>query len=656
MLVGVVLAVGISAALFIGANLWFDQTKRNWVLFSALTGGILGGVLGGILVGNALMIWRFSLVTRDLDIAAVGSPAVYIIGLAVIGAVYGGVLSGSTGRNTRLLIGALGGAVLGLTVGLFVHEAYYPAWRAVEIIAWPVGGIVVMGGLFAARSGNPIRGALLGAALGWLLGTFLIPSLGGGTRVEAILSPTITGLLFGMYLGWGEPRDNAAREALGNRARATIFLAPALLFIGITLVVPTIITVLLSLRDKTGAEYVGFSNYTEIFSDGNIIRFDRATNAAGEELGVLATLFNSPVFVIGVALLVLGIIYAFVTGRRRGGGLTWSGASATSAALGLFVMIMLFFTVFRGVIANNLWWVFAVTLIASAMGLAIAVLADRAKFESLAKSLIFMPMAISFVGAGIIWRFMYVARPPQKDQTGVFNTLWVGLGEISNSDSRWILAGVFGLFVLGLAYIAYRGFRANATGLVAGSLGIAAPVVWFMYSLLGPGIGGFARDPETGEAIIIEATGALIPEAIIFTQTPPWNNFFLMVVLIWIQVGFTMVIFSAAIKAVPGELIEASNVDGASESQTFWSVIIPQIAPTIGVVVTTLIVLVMKVFDIVKVMTNGNFDSQVLANAMWQRAFTELDFGRGAALAALIFLSVLPIMYINIRRIQKAEV
>jgi len=133
----------------------------------------------------------------------------------------------------------------------------------------------------------------------------------------------------------------------------------------------------------------------------------------------------------------------------------------------------------------------------------------------------------------------------------------------------------------------------------------------------------------------------------------PWNNVWLMVVLIWIQTGFTMVIFSSAIKAVPHELIEASRVDGATESDTFWAVIIPQIYPTIGVVITTLIVLVMKVFDIVNVLTNGNFDTQVLANEMYQRAFTEFNIGLGAAVAAVLFISVLPIMYINIRRMQE---
>ena len=106
----------------------------------------------------------------------------------------------------------------------------------------------------------------------------------------------------------------------------------------------------------------------------------------------------------------------------------------------------------------------------------------------------------------------------------------------------------------------------------------------------------------------------------LFVQEPPFNNMWLMVILIWIQTGFAMVILSAAIKAVPTELTEAAKIDGASESQVFWRVTVPQIAPTIGVVVTTLIVVVMKVFDIVKVTTNGNFGTQVIANEMYTAA------------------------------------
>jgi alpha-glucoside transport system permease protein len=140
---------------------------------------------------------------------------------------------------------------------------------------------------------------------------------------------------------------------------------------------------------------------------------------------------------------------------------------------------------------------------------------------------------------------------------------------------------------------------------------------------------------------------------VFFVQETPYNNFWLMVVMIWIQTGFSMVILSAAIKAVPTELIEAAKIDGATTSQVFWRVTLPQIATTIGVVVTTLIVGVMKVYDIVKVMTNGQFGSQVLANQMFQEAFGFTNKGLGAALAILIFLAVLPIMIYNIRRMQR---
>ena len=129
-----------------------------------------------------------------------------------------------------------------------------------------------------------------------------------------------------------------------------------------------------------------------------------------------------------------------------------------------------------------------------------------------------------------------------------------------------------------------------------------------------------------------------------------------MVVLIWIQTGFAMVILSAAIKAVPGDIIEAARVDGANDRQVFFRVTLPTIVPTIIVIVTTLIVLVMKVFDIVRVMTNGNFGTQVIANEMWQRTFTEFNLGLGSALAAVLFLGVVPAMALNVRRLQRGRV
>ena len=136
--------------------------------------------------------------------------------------------------------------------------------------------------------------------------------------------------------------------------------------------------------------------------------------------------------------------------------------------------------------------------------------------------------------------------------------------------------------------------------------GFLVLVLYLIYRILGPGLGGY-----------VESDGVVTPRPVLFLQEAPFNNMWLMVVLIWIQTGFAMVILSAAIKAVPTELTEAAKIDGATESQVFWRITLPQIAPTIGVVTTALFVTVMKVFDIVYAMTNGNFGTQVIANEMW---------------------------------------
>ena len=146
-------------------------------------------------------------------------------------------------------------------------------------------------------------------------------------------------------------------------------------------------------------------------------------------------------------------------------------------------------------------------------------------------------------------------------------------------------------------------------------------IAYLIYRLLGPGLGGFVENDGVTEA-----------QPVLFIQEAPFNNMWLMVVLIWVQTGFAMVILSAAIKAVPTELIEAAKVDGANESQVFWRITLPQIAPTIGVVITALFVTVMKVFDIVYAMTNGSFGTQVIANEMFERAFGFSDLGLGSAL------------------------
>jgi alpha-glucoside transport system permease protein len=306
------------------------------------------------------------------------------------------------------------------------------------------------------------------------------------------------------------------------------------------------------------------------------------------------------------------------------------------------------FTTLRGTLANNLWWVFVVTTFATTLGLTIAVLADGVKFERIAKAIIFMPLAVSMVGASVIWRLVYISRDASKPQSGTLNALWVGLGSLSTGAGAAraafgvlpILVSVSALLVLTQRLVRRDWARSALPGVIAG-FGI-----WFSlryWQVVGTGIGGH-RFNKSGE---------IIADPINFLQEPPFNNFWLMIVMVWIETGFAMVIFAAAIRAVPSELTEAALVDGASKQQIFWRITLPQIAPTIGVVATTLMVLVMKVFDIAKVMTNGNFGTEVLANNMYREAFYNLNIGLGAALAVLIFVSVLPIMFINIRRMTR---
>ncbi len=345
------------------------------------------------------------------------------------------------------------------------------------------------------------------------------------------------------------------------KARPWVFVAPALLFIFASLVVPTVRTLYLALLDNNSEEFVGGENFGWIFTTDDLFSTDGLTD-----------MFTSRLFLIGIVALAVALFVARRNGKAIGTALDLSG-TATTIGLGAAITFILFglFSSVSGVIWNNLWWVFAVTGISTVLGLAVAVLADRVKGEAVAKALIFLPMAISFVGASIIWRFVYAFRPQQSEQIGVLNAVWRGLG-------------------------------------------------------------GDVLDP---------------------LQQAPWNTFFLIMVLIWGQTGFAMVVLSSAIKAVPDEYIEAARVDGATDSQIFWRIVLPQIKSTILVVVTTLIILVMKVFDIVKVMTNGEFGTNVIANEMFDQAFRFDNTGWGAALASVLFLGVLPIMYINIRRVRE---
>ncbi len=222
------------------------------------------------------------------------------------------------------------------------------------------------------------------------------------------------------------------------------------------------------------------------------------------------------------------------------------------------------------VVLNTIVWVLVVPTLSTIFGLAYAAFIDKARGEKVFKALVFMPMAISFVGASIIWKFVYDAKPADQAQIGLLNQI----------------------------------------------------VVWF---------GG---------------------EPVYWLQNSPWNTFFLIVVLIWIQTGFAMVILSAAIKGVPAEQLEAAELDGTNGWQRFMNVVIPSIRSSLVVVLTTISIASLKVFDIVRTMTAGTNDTSVIANEMYTQ-WKGLESGRSAAFAVVLFLLVLPIIIYNARQIKK---
>ena len=222
---------------------------------------------------------------------------------------------------------------------------------------------------------------------------------------------------------------------------------------------------------------------------------------------------------------------------------------------------------------NNLLWLVLGTGLSVIFGLLVAVLADRThpRFETIVKSLIFLPMAISMVGASVIWRFIYAFVPAGSAQYGLLNAIVVGLG--------------------------------------------GDPVAWI--------------------------------------SLRPWNNLFLIVIMIWLQTGYAMVIQSAAIKGIPAELLEAARIDGANEVQVFFRITIPYIQGTIVTVATTIVIFTLKIFDIVQAMTGGNFGTQVIANEQYRQMFRAFHFGRGAAIAVVLLLAVVPVMYYNLRQFSE---
>ncbi|GAB3996107.1 carbohydrate ABC transporter permease [Nocardioides marmoraquaticus] len=225
------------------------------------------------------------------------------------------------------------------------------------------------------------------------------------------------------------------------------------------------------------------------------------------------------------------------------------------------------------VLRNTAIWVILCPTLSTLIGLVYAVLVDKSRFEKFAKTMLFLPMAISLVGASIIWKFVYDYKASDETQIGVLNAILTGIG----IDS-------------------YR-----------------------------------------------------------FLLTEPWNTLFLIFIFVWVQAGFAMTILSASIKAIPTEITEAARLDGVSGLKMFRYITVPSIRPALIVVLTTISIATLKVFDIVRTATGGNFGTSVLANEFYTQSFRAFERGLGAALGTLIFILVMPIVIYNVRQMRKLE-
>jgi len=299
---------------------------------------------------------------------------------------------------------------------------------------------------------------------------------------------------------------------------------------------------------------------------------------------------------------------------------------------------------------NNMLWLIVVPAASTAFGLLAAQLTDRIKWGSVAKSLIFMPMAISFVGASVIFKLIYDTRPVDQNQIGVLNAVWLQFDGGAGSFLILRLAPICLLLCFG-AMVAYVAWAFVKPMIKPEDTRISG---WTVPLRLVVGAGGAYLIFLSLRAILGLTTAAFpYGEAQTWLTIPFWNSFFLMVVLIWIQTGFAMVILSAALRGIPEETVEAAIVDGANPFQVFFKIKMPQIAGTIVVVWTTITLVVLKVFDVVFAMTNGQWGTQVLANYMYTQLFVARDWGVGSASAMMIMLLVSPILVWNVYNARK---
>jgi len=364
-----------------------------------------------------------------------------------------------------------------------------------------------------------------------------------------------------------EPRRQAAAEEAGRTGR----MAVGVLALAATMAVLWFGFIFLR-NSQTTLPKIVTALAAIVWGVGGVAALFLTANMLIEQFGDAAKSYLRPFVFVGPAVFMLGWFLFLPTLRTLY--LSFLNNDSTQF-VGLQNYVFAFTD--RGMLEsfrNNLIWMIFGTAGCVIFGLVIAVLADRSKFETLAKALIFMPMAISFVGAGVIWRFIYYYSPPGEPQIGLLNAIVTGLG--------------------------------------------GQPQAWT--SLL-----------------------------------QPWNNLFLVVIMIWLQTGFAMVIFSSAIKGIPTDILEASRVDGATEWQVFFQIMIPAIMSTIITVTTTIVIFSLKIFDVVIVMTGGQYGTHVIATQFYRQLFTNLDNGKGAAIAIVLLIAVSPIIYYNLRQLGKQE-
>ncbi|MEU0068108.1 sugar ABC transporter permease [Streptomyces sp. NPDC006332] len=282
-----------------------------------------------------------------------------------------------------------------------------------------------------------------------------------------------------------------------------------------------------------------------------------------------------PYFYIAPAVAAIGVYLVYPTvvtvvdSFRGSDGSSFVGLDNFSQLLGT--------PAFRQTLLNSLLWIAVVPAACIAVGLLVAVLADRlsSTAEKMAKTVIFMPMAISAVGSATVWRFMYATQPAGQPQTGLLNGVVTAFGH--------------------------------------------DPVPWLQQS------------------------------------TAHSNSLLLMVMLLWGQAGFSMVLLSAAIKGVPADTLEAARLDGAGESRIFWRIIVPQIRSTLITVFVTVLITVMKIFDVIYVMTNGSFNTNVVGLEFFNQLYTNYNYGYASAIVVMLLIAIVPIMIYQIRQFRAEE-